>query len=503
MSMRVSTLCSAAVLGVVSIGAPQPLLASPLFELAGGVTGTAGFNARVTGAGPPATYFNPALLPRAPRSFELGVLVLSDQISLTLDGRPGGDVPLVVGDRQINDASGAPIDNSTVPTDWLESGCPISQCGEPPFGARPRQAQSSSANTRAYQVIGLVTHLIEKRLVIGFHGLIPLGEFTSADSFFNDEREQFFSNSLHPELYSDRLTATSLAFGAGVGILDNLSAGLSFTLNLKNSAVAKTYVRDPIDYDRLLLTTDVGVKASVSPHFGVAWQALEWLDFALTVHSEQKLEIETKFAAALPSGNESDTSILAVHGFMPWTVALGSEVGILRNQPHTLSAVGTLKYARWSDYLDRHGQSPGRVYGEAFAWSDTLGGTLGVRHGHRALKSFVDVTYEPSPVAPQVGRSNYVDNDRIGASVGAAYDLELFDLDFRLSAQLQGHRLIERHQKKLDHLIRDELPDDAVDASSGTPVPRAAGLQTNNPGWPGFASDGYVYGGSLAIALLY
>src|SRR6185503_16853521 len=76
---------------------------------------------------------------------------------------------------------------------------------------------------------------------------IPLGEFTTARGFYNDEREQFFTNSLHPELYSDRLTATSLAFGAGVGILENLSVGLSFTLNLTNTAQSKTYVRDPID----------------------------------------------------------------------------------------------------------------------------------------------------------------------------------------------------------------------------------------------------------------
>jgi len=476
--------------------------ASPLFELAGGVTGTSGFNARVTGAGAPSTYFNPALLMRAPRIVEVGVLVLSEQISLTLDGRTGADVPLVVGDRRIVDGTGAPISNATVPTEWLERGCAPTQCGEPRFGPRPRQGAGSSGVTRAYQILGLVVPLIEKRLALGFHALIPLGEFTTARGFYNDEREQFFTNSLHPELYSDRLTATSLAFGAGVGILENLSVGLSFTLNLTNTAQSKTYVRDPIDYDKLLADNNVDVHASLSPHFGLAWQPLERLGLAATVHSEQKLEIETAFSAALPAGQESDTTLSAVHGFMPWTFALGGELEVLRAREHTVSVASTVKYARWSDYLDRHAQSPARN-GEYFAWHDTLSGSIGARYSHGPLRTFVDFAYEPSPVPLQIGRTNYVDNHRASLSLGGSHDFQLFDLDFRVSAQLQGHRLIERHQTKRDDLLVDELPDDAVNAVDGTPIPSAAGLQTNNPGWPGFASDGYIYGGSLALALLY
>src|SRR5689334_17873045 len=102
--------------------------ASPLFELAGASTGSGGLSARATGPSAASTYFNPALLPRASQSFEFGLLVVSDQISMTLDGRTGGIVPLAVGDRQIVDGAGNPISNATVPTDWLEHGCKLSQC---------------------------------------------------------------------------------------------------------------------------------------------------------------------------------------------------------------------------------------------------------------------------------------------------------------------------------------------------------------------------------------
>ena len=49
--------------------------------------------------------------------------------------------------------------------------------------------------------------------------------------------------------------------------------------------------------------------------------------------------------------------------------------------------------------------------------------------------------------------------------------------------------------------VLDEVPDDAV--VGGMPLAGGAGLQTNNPGWPGFASRGTLLGGALSVGLLY
>ena len=48
------------------------------------------------------------------------------------------------------------------------------------------------------------------------------------------------------------------------------------------------------------------------------------------------------------------------------------------------------------------------------------------------------------------------------------------------------------------------MPDDAVEKLNidQAVVPRD-GLQTNNPGFPGFASEGWLLGGSLYVAILY
>ncbi len=50
--------------------------------------------------------------------------------------------------------------------------------------------------------------------------------------------------------------------------------------------------------------------------------------------------------------------------------------------------------------------------------------------------------------------------------------------------------------------VIDEVPDDSIDAL-GQPVAGAAGLQTNNPGFPGFASDGWVFGAGVHLAIEY
>jgi hypothetical protein len=114
----------------------------------------------------------------------------------------------------------------------------------------------------------------------------------------------------------------------------------------------------------------------------------------------------------------------------------------------------------------------------------------------------MDFQYAPSPVPLQVGRSNYVDSDRFGVATGASLDFTVGGVHLRPGIQLVGYRIAYRYQKKDDSRLVDELPDGSRFGSTGDPVPGARGLQTNNPGWPGFTSEGWVYGGSLVLDVL-
>jgi len=494
-----------ALAAVATVSWPMPANASPLIELLGANLGDGGLNARATGASAASAYFNPALLPQAKQGLELGWFVLNDVVSVALDARSSAmDVPLanVKTLRKV----------FPVPTVWLEQGCKARSelmclTDIPP---QRRQSEGTSGNARIYQVIGFIDHIVEKRWTLGMYAVVPLGSLLKAHSFFPDEREQYFTNSLHAELYSDRLTPMSLALGTGVRIVDWLSLGLSVTLNLSNDATAGTYVGDSAFLDRtLLLSTEIDSSLGVVPHFSMLIEPTHGLDLSLTLHTTQKLEINASSGTFLANGNSQVANRSNVHDWVPLTVGLGAAVELYRSEPHVLAVTGTAMFKRWSEYLNRQGDRPLSGY----QWSDTIAGALGVRYGYsERVTTFLDFSYEPTPVPLQTGRTNYVDNDRLGLDGGATYTLPIegWGVSFRFGAQAQLHVLRERHQSKIDprlagadeSLVLDEWPDSALDFN-GVPIPEAAGLQTNNPGWPGFASSGMLAGGALSVGLLY
>jgi long-chain fatty acid transport protein len=508
---RITSLLLCAFLCAAPLFTPRRVHASPLFELVGSTFGSGGLNARAGGASAASSYFNPALLPQARQGLELGWFFVNDAINVTLDARSSAnDVPLSAVDR-------FGTDNPSVPTDWLNNGCDpnASQGCVTALPANPRQSQGSSGNFNMYQTIGLVSQIWQERLVLGIYAMVPYGSFTQAHSFFVDEREQFFTNSLHSELYGDRLTPVSLAFGAGSRVLDWLSLGLTFTLGLKNNADAVVYVGNSAkQQETLQLSTKVDVAASVSPHFSILIEPLEALDVSLIVHSPQKMEINTAFSTYLPNGDLQRAERPATHAWMPWTVALGTTYDLAKSDHHRYALAATFTYERWSEYLNRQTERPQKNY----EWADTFNGTFGARYVHdEKFTLFVDGTYRPSPVPLQTGRTNYVDNDRFGVSAGVNYDMpiEAWKVAMRFGAQAQLHFLPRRHQSKFDpsskalsgkkysQLVADEWPDGTTDISTGEIVAEANGLQTNNPGWPGFASDGKIFAGGLNVSLLY
>src|SRR5580704_16327799 len=81
--------------------APATVRASPLLEAPGSVGDNAGAQGVVSGPGAASTYFNPALLVFAEDDLLLGFAIISEQVGVTLEGRTGGEVPLVVGGRDV------------------------------------------------------------------------------------------------------------------------------------------------------------------------------------------------------------------------------------------------------------------------------------------------------------------------------------------------------------------------------------------------------------------
>ena len=84
---------------------------------------------------------------------------------------------------------------------------------------------------------------------------------------------------------------------------------------------------------------------------------------------------------------------------------------------------------------------------------------------------------------------------------GANVELKVGRARIRPGVQVFGQRLIRRYNTKDDSRILDELPDGSAFGSTHAPVPGADGLQTNNPGWPGCGSEGWIVGGGVYLSV--
>jgi hypothetical protein len=490
------------------IASPRSAHGSPVFDLTGDSGSAGGLQARSLAGGSGAAYFNPALLVDAPAEATAGFMLLSQQLSITLDGRPGTQFAVLEGLENAAHADGMRFENYPLATNTLQRGRTASS-RRSALVARPRQAAGSGDGEVTYEVVGLVVKLFKQRVALGLHTLIPNGQFTKMRAFFNDEREQYFSNSLHPELYSDRMRSLSLALGLGVKLTQRLSLGIGATLSLKANVVAPTYVVDASRLNQILIDMNANVNVGVTPHFGLSYQPIDRLRLTLTAHAPQQVELGTAFTFLLATGVEQSSGVTFVLDYKPWQFGLGAAFDLVQNPDQTLSVAGTLVYSTWSSYIDRHGAKPTPAY----EWSDTLSPTLGLRYRIGSLQSWLDAAYTPTPVPLQTGRSNYVDNDRLSGAFGSEYRFLIWGTNVRVGANAQVHHLLLRHQTKLEtptqpdgkvispELVRDEVPDDA--RISGEPVNGAAGLQTNNPGWPGFSSAGWILGGTLYFAVAF
>jgi hypothetical protein len=101
-------------------------------------------------------------------------------------------------------------------------------------------------------------------------------------------------------------------------------------------------------------------------------------------------------------------------------------------------------------------------------------------------------------VPEQIGRTSYIDPSQLATALSLVWPLSE---RLSLSAQLQSHRLLPRLDEKdmqaLDPVV-DEVPT-ALNPRTGELIEASEGLQTNNPGYPGYESEGWVWVGQMGL----
>ena len=458
---------------------------APIFELTGTHDSVNPGTAHMFGGDASLAYFNPALLPDAEDGLSLSLFFLGQDLDISLAERPAGvDIGSSIYDARLLNPDGTTSRLSYRPLATADL-------------VRARGSAQSDAQG-LYLGLGTVVQLVERRLALGLQATMPAGDFQAQQSFFADEREQFFSNSLHFELLGDRLRASALALGLGWRPLDWLAIGSGVTMSTSSRVKSHVYVGDASYQETAEINTEMEVDMRFVPHASVAIDPLRGLRISSSVHLPYESKVEGASEVQMwnypyEEGQDSLEQVFAFsHGYEPLRVALGA-AWQFDSGPIAWGLAAQTQWTRWSAYKDRHGERPG------LEWNDTFSGTVGGRADWGGNSIGLDLSFVPSPVPHQKGRSNYVDNHRGSLAGGYERSFRLGGRTFSVGLQVQASYLVPREVDKdlsSSDPVFDEFPD-SVDVMSGLALAESEGLQTNNPGYPGFSSRGWILGGGL------
>jgi len=494
------------------LGLPAASTAGPLRMFGFDASAFGSANSQVAlGRGLGVLFSNPALLARQPDQFSGYYLTYKESMFADLMGRPeNSDIPLSFYKSDVSQNAGG-IPDRPLPTVEL----PIARADNHP---------DVWAN---YIGVGLVQSLDFwwwlAGLKLGVLFLLPSDGMFNAQVGYADEREQYFSNTIHFARFGE----WDRTLGALVGLAysptiwaDWISVGVAVDVALVTDLTTQLYTPDVMNQNYATMGSKLSGTSGMRPIVGLSGRPLDWLALGLTFR-------ERKFTAtnAVASLKLWDDHVTDEEATIPRTIEQKHQL-VLDYEPLEIAAsVGvefekvwaqaTYTWSHWHNYFDKHRQHPeeAAVFPRTNAGSPAIddspyefGDThsLRVSAGLRYLEDLALVAgfaWAPSPVPDQVGRTSYVDSDVLGVSLGHHADFSIGDAAFSADVGLQFWYMFPITVHKDPTQIRDEFRDDAVTALEGLPMPEASGLQTNNPGFPGYDAGGWVF--SAAVSLTY
>ncbi|HSW61594.1 MAG TPA: hypothetical protein VLJ60_12400, partial [bacterium] len=312
----------------------------------------------------------------------------------------------------------------------------------------------------------------------------------------------------------DRLKQFSMAFALGGKVGDFLKLGAGLSVSTYTVTKNRVFVPDGTDPKTQIINSKMKVGSSVSPYFSFVANPFLGLNLTGTFHFPRNtgvVELNNEMQVWNWDYGDDSKKYLAASssmtaGYQPMKFSIGLFYDFVV-AGYTISPMAAFEWSRWSTYINRHGEKP------LDKWDDVFSGMGGLHVKHRQRKAAIDLAYIPSPVPAQDGRENYVDNNRLGFSVGYTeyFHFESFSIGGGISSSAQW--LLKRTEMKDDKRpeedggLVDEFPDDTP--YYGIPEGAVAydkakkGLQTNNPGFPGWESSGFVLGIGISVEVLY
>ena len=366
------------------------------------------------------------------------------------------------------------------------------------------------------------------RVGIGFTTSLP--SLVSFNTWYNDEREQYFSGRLHFERFGEFDEVMTFYPGVSYSPLDWLSLGFSLKIDMNMGLGSSLFLPEGSEWEYSYINPDGDVAPAFRPIAGVAFRTPIDLFIGLVYRHFSCTEIDLDVDIKVWNGEREDEETgelkkvfhqdhTLVLGYVPREVALG--LGYVYG-PFSVEA--SAAWEQWSEYRDHHGNNfnhpttdpDDNIEKEGWDsdWKDPeFSDIFSFRAGAEWwIVDFASVRagtgYFPSPMPEQTGRYNYVDNDLVLYSIGTGFRFELFETTFTVDVAAQLWQMLSLEVSKLgpDALSKeeggliDEVPDTAVDYN-GDSLEGARGFQSNNPGFPGYSFGGLLLNTALTLGM--
>lgn len=512
--MRSSKILFLAIL--IQLTSLTQLYGAALLELYGAPDSINPHSARIFAPGPEAAYFNPALLIGQKDSLNIGFSVLVQALKIGYNDKDSGfDVPpevyLVNSDTFHKGEANLTLEQrryTPIPTADLMSS----------------RGSSTPEGYDMYVVVGGTKELFDIKksffFAIGGYAMLPTSQVSGQGPFYSDEREAYFTNSLHYELLGDRLDSFQAAFSIAGGDKKFFAIGAGINLGISADSSINVYVPNANKAQLLLFNPPIAVHTLVSPEFGFVITPIENLKIAGTTHLPAvnfnvdinvDIQIWNWPYAADPNDPTKKQKYITsglgtTYGWDPLRCALAASYDIPIKNKYKLGLMATGIWNHWTPYIDRNAETP------FDKWHDTISGSFGTNLKSESRELGLDFWYEPSPVPDQSGRSNYVDNSRLGISGGWTEFFKISNITIAAGVNAQLQYLIKRSVTKTRTELTGTQPegtypvvDDFPESPDlqGQTIPTSVGFQTNNPGFPGFSSSGFLVGSGLFVKVLF
>ncbi len=443
-------------------------------------------------------YSNPALVRNLKNHLSINLNLSIPDMQIKLMDKPiHSDVPISIYDSNVGNSKN---NFKTLPTVELMN----------------KRGNTTIDESIAFVGIGLAYNFnIPKFQLAGIIQLpVSFPEAAVLSTHYNDEREAIFSNKLYFTRFGQWEKIAAGIAGASYDILPELTLGIAAQITMITKTHLAIYIPDASVQDYSLANADAKISTGIRPIVGLVLRPVDYLSIGLTYRDESWVRVDGTGELLLWNYHEADPykTIVkrAVQNFplaisyepREYEIGVGAKVSRFTTQ-------FAIMYQEWSLYRDQHNKHPyildNPMDGETekkFHFDGRFNYLGSIIYDYSNKNAFqVGFAYYPTPVPPQIGRTNFVDNDIMAFSLGHRYDFQLFNRNFTLNGMAQFFYMFKRVTYKDPSLILDEFPDNSTTLLSNSPMLEAKGLQTNNPGFPGYEAGGFML--TLGVNLLY